>query len=86
MLQGEQEEQHAQQVLALGNPGDRLHIDGVQRKKRGHHRAAAGESRGPPQHPEKQQDVQRMQQKIDDVRSGGIQAEELEVQRVREPG
>ena len=27
-----------------------------------------------------------MQQKIDDVRPGGIQAEELEVERVREPG
>ena len=78
--QGEQEEQHAQQVLALGNPGDGLHIDGMQRKQRSHHRAAAGESGGPPQHPEEQQNVQHVQQEIDNVRPGGIQPEELEIE------
>ena len=41
--QREQEKQHAQQVLALGYPHYRFHIDGVQRKQCGHHEAAACE-------------------------------------------
>ncbi len=84
--QCQQEEHHAQQVLALGNPRHRLDVDRVQREKRSDHRAAACVSGCPPQHPEQQHHVDDVQQQVRLVMPARIQIEQLAIQRVREPG
>ena len=45
-IQREQKKQHAQNVLSLGRPCNRLDIDRMQRKQCGNHQAAPAESRG----------------------------------------
>ena len=53
-------------------PGDTLHVQGMNRKQRSHHRTSAKGSSRPPQHPEQQHDVQRMEEHIHVVRPCGI--------------
>ena len=58
----------------------------MQRKQRRHHEAAAAETRCPLKYPEEYDGVQHMQQQIHIVRAGGIEIEELAIERVRKPG
>ena len=80
--QGEQEEQHAEQVLSLGNPGYRLDIDGLEREERRDHGAAGNVSGSARQHPEQQQHVHDVQREIHQMRPGRIEAEDLHIERV----
>ena len=59
--QGKQKKQHAEQVLALGDPCHGFDIDGMQRKQRSHHRTAARITRRLQQYPEQQHHIQYMQ-------------------------
>ncbi len=85
-MQRKQEEQHAEHILALGGPGYRLDVDRVQGKQRGHAQTAPGKSGRPLQQQKKEHSIGRMQQKIYVVMAGGIEAKELAVQGVRQPG
>ena len=84
--QREQEKQHAEQVLALGHPHYRFDVDGVQRKQRRHHEAAACGPGRLQQDPEQQRYIERMQQYIGAVMASRIELKELAIQGVREPG
>ncbi len=84
--QCQQEEQRTEHVFALGNPGHRLNIDGMEREQRRHHQAAPLEARGPPQHQEENEGVQGVQQHVHQVRPGRIKVKELAIQLVRHPG
>src|SRR5664279_3569377 len=84
--QGEQKKQHAQRVLAFGDPSHRFDVDGMQGKQRGHHQAASGVTCRTQQYPEQQENVEHMQQQVDVVMSGRIQLKELAIQGVRKPG
>ncbi len=58
----------------------------MQREHRSHHEAAAEESRRAQQNPEEQHRVHGMQKKVDIVRSGRVEVEELTIQCMRKPG
>jgi len=57
----------------------------MKRKQRTNKQAAPGESRGSLQQQKKKHAVGGMEQDVDFVMSSGVQAEELAVERVREP-
>jgi len=82
-LQGEQEEQHAQHILALGGPGNGFNIDRVQRKQRAHYQAGPGDSGRLAQQKKKEYSISRVQQKICVVTTSGIKAKDLAVQGMR---
>ena len=84
--QREQEEHHAEQVLALGDPGDGFNVDGVESEKRGDHRATSDGAGSSPQYPKQQYYVDDVQQEIGLMMAAGVEAEHPAVQRVREPG
>jgi hypothetical protein len=84
--QREQEKQHAQQVLAFGDPNHRFDIDGVKGKQGSHHQTAAGVAGCLPQDPKQQHGVQRMQEQIGVVVAGRVELKKLVIQGVRKPG
>ncbi len=82
----EQEEHHAEEVLSFCNPNDRLDIDGMQSEKRGHHCAAVDVTRCSLQHPEQQDDIQRVQEQVHVVMPRRIELKKLNIRGVRQPG
>ena len=84
--QGEEEEHRAQDILALCNPGDRLHIDRMKGEQRGHEQAGAKSARRPHQQPEGEDHIHRVQQDADEMTPNGILAKQREVQFVLHPG
>src|SRR5271165_6768869 len=84
-MQRQEKEQHAQNVLALRRPGDRLDIDGMERKQGGDHQAAPAKSRDVLEEQEQKHGVTDMQQSIDGVMTRGIYTEECAVERMRQP-
>ena len=85
-MHGEQKEQHAEDILALRCPGNRLHIDRVQGKQRGHQKTWPARSGRPEQEQEKKNRIRRVQQEIGVVMASRIQVKELVVQGMRKPG
>ena len=57
----------------------------MEREQRSHHPTASHVAGRAIQHPEEQQRIQQMNRDVDVVRAGGIVAEELPIQRMREP-
>ena len=82
----EQEEERAEHILALRNPGDRLDMQGMQREQRRHHEAAPEGTRHPPQQQEQQQRIGDMKPHTYQVLCPRLVAEELKVQHVGDPG
>ena len=82
----EQKEQHAEQILAFGDPRDRLDIDGMQRKQQGHNQAASAIPGRLGQHPEQQHRIHRVQQQIRFVMPPGVKRKEVVVNGMRQPG
>ena len=82
----EQREERAQNVFAFGNPRDRFDVQRMPREQRGDEGAWPDFSRQPEQKREKQRRVHRVKQDADEVVCAGIQAEELAVGHVRNPG
>ena len=58
----------------------------MHREQRGHHEAAPGVSRRAFQHPEEQRGIERMKQHVLVVMKRRVGAEELEIERMRQPG
>jgi len=83
--QGEHPEEGAEHVLALGDPGDGLHVQGVQGEQGG------GEGASPPglrhtlQGEEEQDRVERVKEHVDEMVGAGTGSEQPAVEHVREP-
>ncbi len=67
------EKKRAQNVLALGDPGHRLHVQRMNGKHRRHKRAAPQEPRHPPQHQKEQDRRCRVEQDIGEVMAARLQ-------------
>src|SRR5580700_9247946 len=85
-MECEEKEEHAEHILALGGPGDRFDVDGVQGEQCGHQKTWPGRSGGPKQEQKKENGIRSVKQEIRVVMTGRIQVEELVVERMREPG
>ena len=82
----QQPEQGAQHVLALRDPGDRLDVQRMKREKRGRERARPARPGHPLQDPEEQDAVCGVQEQARQMMEARVQAEELAIEHVREPG
>ena len=82
----QQRQERAEDVLALGDPGHRLHVERVQGEERGHHGAAPGRAGERLQQGEEQCGVQGVEEDVGCVVAPGRQAEDLHVQHVGDPG
>src|ERR1017187_6703851 len=85
-MEGEQEEQHAEHILALRGPDYRLDVNRVQGKQSTHRQTGPGESRGPLQQQEQQHRISRVEQEICVVVANRIEVKDLAVQGMRQPG
>lgn len=83
---GQQAEEGAEDVLALGDPDDRLDAQGMKGKESGG-QGAAPESAGDAFEEKEEQDgVGRMQEQAGEMMAGRAQLVELAIGHVREPG
>jgi hypothetical protein len=83
--QGEQEEQRAEHVLALRDPGHRLDVQRMQREEGGHERAPEARPRHPLEQAEEQERVHEVNGHARQVVPAGVEAKQLDVELVREP-
>ena len=83
--QGEQEKQHAKQILALGYPGNRFDIDGMQGEERSHHSAAPDEAGCRSQYPKQQQYIKDVENYVRAMMPCRIEIKELVIERVGQP-
>ena len=83
---GEKEEESAQQVLALGDPGDGLDVERVPAKQGGHTEATPEGAREPVEDEEEQQGVDEVEEQIREVMPDRIEPEELNIEHVGKPG
>ena len=81
----EEPPQRAQDVLAFGDPGDRLDVQRVDREQRGHDSACREPARHSLEQHEQQDRVQRVQGDVDEVGRARRHAEQLDVEHVRDP-
>ena len=84
--QRREEEDAGQGVLALGDPGHRLHAQGMPREERGHYEARPEGTGGGAQEDEEQHRSERVQQDAPEVMAARVEAEELDVDHVGDPG
>ena len=84
--QREEEEEHAEDVLAFRDPGHRLDIDRMQSEKRGDREAAPSQARGTLQNQKQEHRVGGMEKHVDGVLTRRVQAENLAIESMREPG
>ena len=83
---GQEAEQRAEEVLALSHPGHRLDVQRVHGEERRHGRAAPGGPGRRPQELEQEQGVREVEERAHQMVATGVEAEELDVEHVREPG
>ena len=88
--QRQQEEQAAEHVFPLGDPGDRLGPQGMEPEEDGHQQARPQRGSHPPQGQEEHEHVDGVDQDVREVVAPGMlqafRAEDLAVEHVREPG
>jgi hypothetical protein len=82
---GEHPEKGAQNVLAFSHPCDRLHVEGMERKKGGNKNALPV----CPGHPEKEQEeqdgIERVEHNVHEVVGPRIESEQLDIQHMGQP-
>ena len=83
--EGQEEEQPAQDVLALRDPGHRFHVQGMELEERGHERAPEERARHPQEQAEEEERVDDVKHRARQMVRAGVEAEELDVEHVREP-
>jgi hypothetical protein len=81
----QQAEQRAQNILALGNPGDRFHVQGMQREQSRHEPTAPRKTRDSSQKEIEEQGVAQVEDHIDEVVEPRIRAGYLAIQHERKP-
>ncbi len=84
--QGQQAEQCADHVLALGNPRYRFHVQRMQGKQPGHDGARACRTGEAPPHREYEPHIKEMDDETHQMMRAGVDAEQLHVEHVRDPG
>ena len=84
-VKGEQEEQHAENILALCYPGHRFDIDRMQCEQRAHNQTGPGQPGRPPQQKKQQHCIGGVQQEIDVVVADRIELKDLAIQGMRQP-
>ena len=82
----EEEEEAAQHVLALGNPGHRLDAQRVEGEEGGDDGAGPQRAGHPSQEQEQQQRVERVEDDIDQVHRAGVHPKELAIEDVGQGG
>ena len=82
----QQPEQRAEHILPLRHPRHRLHVQRMHREQGRDERAPPQPSRHPPQDQEQQRRVRQVEQHVHPVMPPGVQAEQLHVGHVRNPG
>lgn len=65
--EGEQEEERAEHVLALRDPGDRFHVQGMKGEPGGHQNAAPGGAGQALEQQEQEQGIRRVQDQVAQV-------------------
>src|SRR2546425_980755 len=83
--QGQQKEEHAQNVLALRGPGHRFDVNRMQGKKRSHRETSPRKTGWPLKDQEQQHRVDCVEQEIDVMMPVRIEPEQLTIQSVRKP-
>ena len=83
---GEEAEAGAKDVFALGNPGNGFNVDGVQGEEGGNKGAAAERAGHSLKESKYQERVEGVEKKIGGMVSGWLEAEELAIEHVGEPG
>ena len=84
--QGEEEEEGAEDIFALGNPGDGFDVQGVQGEQGGDQSARPDGTGELAEQPEQQEAIGKMQGQIHQMVACGMNAKELAIGHVREPG
>ena len=83
---GRQKEKRAQNVLAFGDPGYRLHVDWVQRKQHCHEQARSDAAGCECQQQKQQHGTRRVNQQVGEVMSGWVLVKQAVVQGMGKPG
>ena len=80
----EEAEEGAEDVLALGDPGDGLHVERVEGEEGGDDEARPGARGHHDEGEEEKERVGEVEGEVDEVMGAGVEAEELAVEHVRE--
>jgi hypothetical protein len=83
---GEESEAGAKDIFAFGNPGNGFNVDGVQSEEGGNKGAAPVRAGHLLEQAKEQQRVEGVEKKIGGMVSGGVEAVELAIEHVGEPG
>ena len=84
--QRQQKERCAEQVLAFGDPGDGVDLEGVEGEDSGEQSALPNGAGEPAEGEEDEQAVEGVDQQIDEVMAGGAESEQLAINHVGHPG
>ncbi len=82
---GRKPEASAQYVLAFGDPGDRFHVQRVDRKQRSHQRAPPHGAGHGVQHRQQEERAGDVEPEVHQMRTAGRRAEQLGVELMRHP-
>ena len=83
--ESQQEEKHAEDTFALGDPSDGFDVERVKGEKGSNEKTAPGTAGKPLQNEEEENHIAGMEQDAGGVMAGGIEVEELAIQGVGEP-
>ena len=84
--QREEKEKHAEDGFAFRDPRHRLHIDRMQSEERGDRQAAPSQARGTLQNQKQEHRVGRMEKYVGGMVAVRLQAENLAIESIRQPG